>query len=71
MSWRMQTALGAMNDAINELLARSEKLGEDGDVDGAQAVAAQAEHRKVHCLANLPALVMSSDKVHCLAKVVS
>ncbi|KAK9816303.1 hypothetical protein WJX74_004427 [Apatococcus lobatus] len=41
-----QTALGYMNDSINELLARSEKLGEDGDVDGAQAVAAQAEHRK-------------------------
>ena len=36
-----------MNDAINELLAKSEKLGEDGDVDGSQAVAAQAEHSKV------------------------
>ena len=47
MTVLMQTALTARNDAINEMLARSEKLGEEGDVDGAQAQAAQAEHAKV------------------------
>lgn len=44
--------LDDMADELQELLTRSEVLGEQGDVDGSQAAAAQAEAVKVatqHC----------------------
>ena len=43
----MQTRLAEMNDELQELLTKSEVLGEQGDVDGAQAAAAQAEQLRV------------------------
>lgn len=36
-----------MNDELTELLTKSEVLGEQGDVDGAQAAASQAEALRV------------------------
>ena len=43
----VQTRLAEMNDELQELLTKSEVLGEQGDVDGAQAAAAQAEQLRV------------------------
>ena len=42
-----QTRLTEMNDELTELLTKSEVLGEQGDVDGAQAAASQAEALRV------------------------
>ena len=42
-----QKLLDDMADELQELLTRSEVLGEQGDVDGSQAAAAQAEAVKV------------------------
>jgi hypothetical protein len=36
-----------MNDELQELLTKSEVLGEQGDVDGAQAAAAQVDGLRV------------------------
>ena len=50
--WYSQKMLDDMADELQELLTRSEVLGEQGDVDGSQAAAAQAEAVKVatqHC----------------------
>ena len=44
---RTQTRLTEMNDELTELLTKSEVLGEQGDVDGAQAAASQAEALRV------------------------
>ena len=43
--------LDDMADELQEALARSEVLGEQGDVDGSQAAATQAEAIKVRSLA--------------------
>ena len=43
----MQKLLDDMADELQELLTRSEVLGEQGDVDGSQVAAAQAEAIKV------------------------
>ena len=44
----MQKVLDQMGHEIQEMVQRSEVLGEQGDVDGAQAAATQAEAIKVH-----------------------
>ncbi len=46
----MQKALDQMGQEIQEMLKRSEVLGEQGDVDGSQAAATQAEAIKVRTL---------------------
>jgi hypothetical protein len=43
--WQKQ--LDTMADELQEMLTRSQVLGEQGDVDGAQAAAIQAEAIKV------------------------
>ena len=43
----LQKVLGQMGHEIQEMVQRSEVLGEQGDVDGAQAAATQAEAIKV------------------------
>lgn len=43
----LQKQLDAMADELQEMLTRSQFLGEQGDVDGAQAAAIQAEAIKV------------------------
>ena len=45
----LQKVLDQMGHEIQEMVQRSEVLGEQGDVDGAQAAATQAEAIKVHC----------------------
>ncbi len=45
MWWQKQ--LDTMADELQEMLTRSQVLGEQGDVDGAQAAAIQAEAIKV------------------------
>ena len=42
-----QQRLEALTATINELLAKSQALGEQGDVDGAQAAMVEAEQAKV------------------------
>ena len=42
-----QKVLDQMNQEIQEMLRRSEVLGEQGDIDGSQAAATQAEAIKV------------------------
>lgn len=42
-----QDKLDVMSKRIADLVAESEKLGEEGDVDGSQAAAQQAETLKV------------------------
>ena len=44
----LQKVLDQMGHEIQEMVQRSEVLGEQGDVDGAQAAATQAEAIKVH-----------------------
>jgi len=53
---RAQAKLAEMNDELQELLTKSEVLGEQGDVDGAQAAAAQVDGLRVRArpLAALP-----------------
>ena len=46
----MQKLLDQMGQEIQEMLKRSEVLGEQGDVDGSQAAATQAEAIKVRSL---------------------
>lgn len=46
----MQKVLDQMGQEIQEMLKRSEVLGEQGDVDGSQAAATQAEAIKVRPL---------------------
>ena len=50
MRWGLplQKTLDQMGHEIQEMVQRSEVLGEQGDVDGAQAAATQAEAIKVH-----------------------
>ena len=50
MALRMQKVLDQMGQEIQEMLKRSEVLGEQGDVDGSQAAATQAEAIKVRPL---------------------
>ena len=44
----LQKVLDQMGHEIQEMVQRSEVLGEQGDVDGAQAAATQAEAIKVY-----------------------
>ena len=44
----VQLRMTQMNDELTELLGQAERLGEEGDVDGAQAAAAHAEALKVY-----------------------
>lgn len=46
----MQKVLDQMGQETQEMLKRSEVLGEQGDVDGSQAAATQAEAIKVRPL---------------------
>lgn len=57
-----QTRLTEMNDELTELLTKSEVLGEQGDVDGAQAAASQAEALRVG-----PALGLPSGALRCVS----
>ncbi len=53
----MQRTLDEMAAELQEMLTRSEVLGEEGDVDGSQAAATQAEAIK----ASLPPPIQMSD----------
>ena len=50
---RAQAKLAEMNDELQELLTKSEVLGEQGDVDDAQAAAAQADGLRVRARSTL------------------
>jgi hypothetical protein len=47
MFCHLQANLALMTTRIAELVSRSERLGEEGDVDGAQAAVAEMETLKV------------------------
>ena len=46
----LQKVLDQMGQEIQEMLRRSEVLGEQGDIDGSQAAATQAEAIKVRLM---------------------
>lgn len=56
---RMQLKLDELAAELQEMLTRSEVLGEQGDVDGSQAAATQAEAIKARRAAGL--LILSCE----------